>query len=370
MNAWRAPLVCAGLALAMSGATLIPILEGARWQTSVLVHMTVGDLLAVPARRADPSFVFVSPAAQYDGVYSYAIARDPLALGNSHRLIDDGALRYASPAYGWLAGLVSLGWAPALPFVMLGLNVLLLALAASLVSLLAVELGGSPWWGLIVALNPGFIFGVTADTPEPALIAAAALGVLLWLRRNRLAAIPLAACCFVSELGLLVPAGLALYEVVQIARDRATADASKRRIASLAVGPLLYALWWLYLQLRFGSWPAGHQSALVVPLWGLAAALGKFASLSFGTIYETISGGEMVPILVVVSGALVLGIVRTLRLRTPLQAIVLPMAVATLSLSGPVLISPTELLHSVATPLTFLALALIEREPGDMRERR
>jgi hypothetical protein len=72
---------------------------------SLLVHMTKGSAIAQIA-AADPSFAYVG--SHYDGVYFYAMALDPLANGWAHMLIDAGANRYGHPAYGWVAGLLSL----------------------------------------------------------------------------------------------------------------------------------------------------------------------------------------------------------------------------------------------------------------------
>src|SRR5207248_2841420 len=81
---------------------------------TALVHLSGGDPLS---RLVTRSFSFVPGDAHYDGVYFYAIARDPLARGIAHKLIDSSAYRYGHPGYGWLAWLASAGGRPgAIPY--------------------------------------------------------------------------------------------------------------------------------------------------------------------------------------------------------------------------------------------------------------
>ena len=44
-------------------------------------------------------------ALSYDGAYFYAIARDPIATGQAHRLLNEAPYYWGHPAYGWLAWL-------------------------------------------------------------------------------------------------------------------------------------------------------------------------------------------------------------------------------------------------------------------------
>jgi len=368
----RIPIACAAAALLVGCAALAASLGAGNWRTSILVRMPAGDALAPLVRASDPGFAFVDPLARYEGVYTYAVARDPFASGAAHGLLDQAPTAYGRPAYGWLAGLASLGRPRALPDAMLVLNLLMFVLAAYLVSRLALKIGRSPWWGMIVALNPGFTAGLIGDTGEPVLLAFATLGLLLWLQRRRVAAAVLAAGCFAGEMGLLVPVGLALYEAVQLARDaRSTGEPplgqarpAARRLALLAVGPVLYGLWTLYLHARLGSWPLSEPGGLGRPLAGVAETAGRAAVFAFGDYYQAEISNAVTPILIVVAVLLALGAVRSARVQTPYQAIALLMALATLSLARPLLLDPRSLYRAVATPVTFVALALLAPEPA------
>jgi hypothetical protein len=105
----RETVACAAVALAISSVVVIATISAFAWNPSVLVRMSGTEPLAAVARSTDPSFVFVEPGAHYDGVYFYAIARDPFALGPEHTRIDHSTYHYGHAAYGWLAWLLSGG---------------------------------------------------------------------------------------------------------------------------------------------------------------------------------------------------------------------------------------------------------------------
>ena len=107
----------------------------------------------------------------------------------------------------------------------------------------------------MVALNPGLVYATTIDTSEPVAAGLLAVVLLLWLRGRRVAALPLiAALCFMKEWFVLVPVGLALWELVQMLRRRRRDG--WRRVAALVLSIVPFGLWYLYVLLRFGEWPA------------------------------------------------------------------------------------------------------------------
>src|SRR4051794_36328610 len=159
------------------------------WKPSVLVHVGDAEPMGGLARATDSGFQLVPMANHYDGTYFYAIARDPLATGAEHTLIDRPAYRYGHPGYGWLSIIASAGDEALLPWGMLLVALLCAAIAGGAAAALAGEMGLSPWWGLGVALNPGLVYSVTALTSEAAGLAALFGGLLAWrLRRLGVAA--------------------------------------------------------------------------------------------------------------------------------------------------------------------------------------
>ncbi|MDX6503785.1 MAG: hypothetical protein QOE29_910, partial [Gaiellaceae bacterium] len=96
-------LAAVGTCLAAALAEMSP--NG--FSPSKLVHLGDGEPLAATARATDPGFVLVPGTSHYDGVYYYAIGRDPLARGPEHLLIDAPAYRYGHAGFGWLAWITS-----------------------------------------------------------------------------------------------------------------------------------------------------------------------------------------------------------------------------------------------------------------------
>ena len=188
----------------------------------------------------------------------YAIARDPLALGE-HRMFMWAAYRYGHPGFSWMASLLSLGNPVLIPYVFLLLNLRRHGTAAAAVSLIGRELGFSPWAGLLVALNPGLVYATTIDTasrsPPPSSSCPPAVDT-----RSLEAGLARAVLCFMKEWFVLVPLGLAVWEITKMIRqDRAP----WRRLAGLALSIAPFAAWYLYVIVRFGEWPASPTRDLL-----------------------------------------------------------------------------------------------------------
>ena len=154
-----------------------------------------------PARAAcahdDPTFKLRGKSGFYDGAYFYAIVRDPLATGRAHRLIEEAPYRYDTPRLRVACLARKLrrrakrrSGRPPRRRPRLDLPRRIAA------SLLAGALGWTLWGGLVVALNPGLIFSVGADTTEPLGAALLLFGLLAYHRgRSRLAFALFAALC-------------------------------------------------------------------------------------------------------------------------------------------------------------------------------
>lgn len=121
-----------------------------------LIRLAPDEPLANTARATTISRSFTG-VEHYDGVYYYAIARDPFARGAAHMLIDQTPYRYGHPLHGLLAAVMSLGSPAAIPGVLFALSLLGLAAAGWWASRPAVSLAAGPWWGLAVAASPGLL---------------------------------------------------------------------------------------------------------------------------------------------------------------------------------------------------------------------
>ena len=332
--------------------------------------MAETEPMAEVARR-DPDFVFVQPGAHYDGVYYYAMARDPFATGREHTLIDAAANRYGHPAYGWVAAAVSFGRLRALPNALVVVSVVSIVVATVLAARLYRALGWSPWAGLAVALHPGLQIAVSSDTSE-AFGAALMLGVLLaWLTGHRVAAaVLIVPLCFAKEPMLAIPVGLAAWEGLAWLRARGPRIRGARRLlrrwALLAIGPAVYAVWLAYVRTRFGVYPFQQGlDAIAFPLVGWADTLNRAGSLAAIGFYEMQIGQAMVAILAVTIGALLVGVVSALRFRTPIDPIYLLLSVLMVSLTWYTTLYPKELVRNLAFAFILLPFVLLgRREPS------
>jgi len=325
---------CVAIALAINAVAVSATIAPFAWSPTALVHMGSTEPLAPIALKADPGFRFVSPAAHYDGVYYYAIARDPLALHELHPLIDRPGYRYGHPGFGWLAWAVSLGQTGRVPDALLAINLAAVAVAAFVASVLAQAYGWSQWGGLVVAFNPGIVYSVTADTSEPLALALIALAILAWTRRRWFAAgVALVAGCLTKEPLLAVPVGLAAWELIELVRGARPRDLLARATA-LLVGPVFFALWWTYLHADFGHLPSSEARDLTSsPFKGWLDSFriaGQFANGDFNTAQI---GVAAIALMATLGGVLLLALLLGLRARTPFDTIYVCLGLVAFSLS-------------------------------------
>lgn len=353
----RIAAACAAAAIAVSAAAVVLTIGFAGWEPSILVRMSEIEPMAEIARSHDPDFVLVPPEAHYDGVYFYAIALDPFGRNEDvYTRIDLYEYRYGHPGYGWMSRIVALGDAGRLPIAMLLVSLAAMGVAGWAVGRIAGELGHSPWWGLLIAVNPGLIFSVTVLNSEPLGVAVAAAGLLAWLRgRLLLGAVLFAGACLVKELFLIVPAGLLVWEIAEGVRHRAAPDIPVR-IALLGMSALPLACWYLYLRYHFGMFPAEAEPGNIgTPFVGwfdtfrLAVGFSRSGASQIGTFTITQ--------LTIVAGALLVGAVRAIRLRSPFDVMFLLLFVLASTVNWMILLYPKDLIRELL--LAFLLLPAV-----------
>ncbi|HEY5057739.1 MAG TPA: hypothetical protein VII51_01865 [Gaiellaceae bacterium] len=347
------PLACALAALTAGGAGVVESLRTQHWDTTALVR--INDLLPVAslAKHDDPAFRIRQDTGFYDGAYFYAIARDPLATGEAHRLLPEAPYYWGHPAYGWLAWLASGGGRPdAVPDALLFVGLVAIFVAGGAASLLAKAAGWSPWGGLAVALNPGLVFAVNADTSESVGAAVLLLGLLAYIRGRRGWAIGLfAALCLVKEPLVLVPLAIGAWELW------------RRRSPLIAAAVVPAVVWWVYVRIHLGAFPFGQGSErLAAPLTGWTAAFAAAASQSWAASEDTTQLGQAaVPLIIVVALAIVIGAVYALRLRSVVQPAFLALAALYACITESGVLYPKDLMRELALVLTLLPFAIAAR---------
>jgi hypothetical protein len=353
----RVAIACALAAMSTAGLAAGSAIASVGGKSTVLVRMSSAEPMAALARETDPTFSFVQPEDHYDGAYFYAIARDPFATGDEHNLIDQAPYRYSHGGYGLLAWLLSFGRISMIPNVLLILNLIGMGAAAALMSAIAVRYGRSGWWGLVIALSPGLIYAVTADTAEPVAIAFAAAGVLAWANKQRVSAaalLSIAVLC--KEPMLVVPAGLLVWELLSWRRARAS-SLSWPGIASILAPAVVFVGWQAYLWSRFHEVAvfAGKQNLMFWPPFkGWVDAI-RFANSYTLQGFDRMSYATVsLALIVVFAGVLIVGSARALWMRSPFAPMFLLLFVLDFFVTWYLLFFPKDLLRWSSIPLAVL----------------
>jgi hypothetical protein len=361
--------ICAVVAV-LAGLLAMLASQDGSLHPSALVKISDQDPLAGLARGADPHFRFVTLAEHYDGAYYYAIARDPFLSGKAHTLIDRPAYRYGHPLHGWLAGLLSFGQARAVPLALMLLSLAGLACGGWAASRLAAHFGRTAWGGLVVAFSPGLLYAATVDTTETVGVALIALTFLAWVKgRYGLAALLIVAVCLDKEPYVVVPLGLAVWEIAGAWRRRARPDRLAIKAVAVMAGPVVVAVWYLYLYCRLRAWPGtGQPGDFGKPFAGWRETF-RFAHVISGGSFEQAQIGAITPpVLVVVAVIIALATIAAVRIRSPFDAPLLGMAVITSMQGWRTLLYPHELIRTPAVALLF-ALAVLFARPRRSRPR-
>lgn len=362
----RVTIACALLGFVIAAIAAGNIVASYEFRTSSLVRMAVDDPIAQVAREHDPDFVLFSSGSHYDGIYFYAIALDPLALGDESLLIDLPGARYGHPLYGWMAGLFSLGNPDLIPSAMLAINLVAMAVLAAAVSLLAKELGWTPWAGLIVPMNPGLVYAVTVDTSEVVGNCLMVLALLMWFRkRTGIAAVLLIALCLAKEPYVFVPAGLFLWELLNWWKGQRSPD-MWQRLALLTLGPIALIAWEIHLRFALGFWAFEEDFfVLSVPFVGWAETLVMSGVANNGIDFNQFQiESAVVPILLPLGMAMVVAAIRAGRLRTPIDFVVIAMVLLNFSLTWLNLFYLKDLIRQMSTIFLLLPYAFAGVKAG------
>jgi hypothetical protein len=357
--------MCAVIAIVVATLVTFLIVSSMDFRVSSLVRMAVTDPIAQRALEIDPGFA-VFPGDHYDGIYFYAMALDPFATGDEHRLIDLPGARYGHVLYAWVAALLSLGNGRLVPLALLFINLVSIGVLAWGVSTLARDMGWTPWAGLLVAVNPGFLYAIAVDTSE---VFGSMLVVLLfiaWFRRRwGLVVATSIAACLAKELFLFVPVGLAGWELLWWLKGRAAPDLMTR-IAVLATGPFVWLLWEVYLRSALGYWAFKDDlHVLTIPFVGWAETFQIATGVGKAGSFEAVQvAAASLPLLAAVGVGLLIGSYCAVRLRNPFALIYLAMALLSFSLTWRNLYYAKDMIRQMSPVLLLLPAVIVGIRPG------
>lgn len=361
-------ILCGVIGVAISGIAVLSVIAQKGSDPSALVRMSETEPLSAVARAIDPEFQFVAPEAHYDGVYFYAIALDPFATKAAHELIDLGPARYSHAGYGWMAWIFSLGRPEAVPTALLLVGLLSIGLGSAVASVISNQLGVSPWGGLFVALNPGLIYSVTADTSEP--FGTLLLGLLFLAWRSRrwvLVAILSVALSLTKEIFLIVLFGFFVWRCTKAIRERSRQELIAPLVA-VSSGPVAWMLWHVYLSIRFDGFAFAETPQLIYyPLAGWVDSLIIAAGLGVSTADSQQVGQASVPLLCASAGLLAIGIYKAVRWRNVIDTTYLFVAIFTFCYGPLQLVYPKDWMRLSSTAFVLLPAVLLTR--GDPYEK-
>lgn len=181
----------------------------------------------------------------HDGRFFFIQANDPWVTdpGTHADIMDRPLYRSQRMLYPVLAGGAGLLGPETIVWSMLVVNLIALGIGTWITALIAIEMGGSPLWGLAFALNLGFVSEIIISGAG-IVAAAAAFGAVLMFMRDRIPfGIALLALAALSrEAMLIAAAGTAVWLWMEKRR--------KPAVMTALVPGLIVLAWAFYLRLR------------------------------------------------------------------------------------------------------------------------
>lgn len=248
MTGNRTPIVVGLAAVAFSSLIAVRVLSQVEWDATIFIAF--GEEATPTREYAEERLgeIYLRPKQGHDGKFFFVQSNDPLVIEPEENalVLDRPLYRSQRMLYPVLAGGLGLFGAETIVWSMLVVNLLAMGAGTWVVAKIAIEMGGSPWWGLAFALNLGFISEVNIGGAG-VVAAAAAFGAVLCLMRDRYApAIALLVLAALSrEAMLIAAAGIALW--LWMRGDR------RRAVSAGALPVAAVAAWAVYLRMRVGS---------------------------------------------------------------------------------------------------------------------
>jgi hypothetical protein len=210
--------------------------------------------------KLDPHYHYLPGTTGYDGQFAYFIALDPVHARDYLDTNSPGSAgpdyRYTRILYPMLARAIALGQANAIPYTLIAINWLAVALGTLAVAAWLRRKRVSPWFSLLYGLYPGIFVTLQRDLNEALAYALVALAVYLYdLRSSRAllaAALSFALASLARETTLVFPF---VYALSALAESRSTQRSTRKWIllafVTLSFGP--FVVWKGFLWHWLGS---------------------------------------------------------------------------------------------------------------------
>ena len=265
-------LVVAAVAVLLASLFALRVLAYANWDVTVFSAFGEADLSTRAYAEERLGEVFLRPDLGHDGRFFFVQSNDPWILHPDENImvVDRPLYRSQRMLYPALAGGGGLFDAEAIIWSMLIVNVIAMGLGSWAVAQVAVEMGGSPWWGLAFVLNIGFFSEMNIGAAGVVAGAAAFGSVAMWLKGRTRWAVILMTLTVLSREAMLVAALGASWYLWRRGEKRLS-------LLATAVPMTAAAVWALYIRLRIGGGSGVDQvEEIGLPFVGLVRAFGSW----------------------------------------------------------------------------------------------
>lgn len=216
--------------------------------------------------------VYLRRAQGHDGKFFFVQANDPWVLdpATNASVLDRPLYRSQRMLYPVLAGGGGFLGPDAIVWSMLLVNILALGAGSYWVGRIAMEMGGSAWWGLAFALNLGFISEMNIGGAGVVSAAAAFAAVLFLLKKETSWAVFMLVLAALAREAMLIAAAGSAFWLWNRGRRREVMPVLAAPIAAVAA-------WALYLRIRIG-FEAGVSEVeeIGIPFKGFIEAFGEW----------------------------------------------------------------------------------------------
>lgn len=288
------PVLLALAAIGLGAIMSASLLSDNDWNPSVFVKFPEAKPVELAYGNEMLGEVVPSGGFGHDGKYYFMQAMDPFfRTPEVHAIhLDRPTYRAQRMVYPTLAGGFGLFSPTATAWNLLVVNVVALGIGTWLTSLLAKELGLSPWFGLAFLLNPGVLVSSVIDTAEVLAMLFVVAAALMLLRDRVVASAAFLTLAALSRETMLLAAIGAIAYVWH----------KRRRVPGVLIVPFVATgAWWVFVRARLGHLDEALQDtqALGLPFKGFFEA---------GEIWLSTPGSEvdlMMGVLLLASSILV-----------------------------------------------------------------